>query len=202
MESKPFWAHRYDIMVWKMGQNTFASWSINVYLCEQCLFQTPRYRNWGKCGGLCIIYYSTYVVPNNKTIFFVEHRKYRHQYMLQPTPFSVIRAIASIQLHSHSLVWDKGNYACFATSSIVQAWNFDIIFAFDHIQLCFPYLSRKNNSERLIKRIDLTQYFHEFLSQSQCALSIMISTSKVPKHWKLLFTATRVTCFFLSHRSY
>ena len=61
--------------------------------------------------------------------------------MLDLVGLTIARAIASIQLHSHSLVWDKGNYACFATSSIVQAWNFDIIFAFDHIQLCFPHTS-------------------------------------------------------------
>ena len=43
----------------------------------------------GKCGGSCFAYYTGYLTPQYKTMFFVEQGNHKHQNMLKPIPLSV-----------------------------------------------------------------------------------------------------------------
>ena len=124
-----------------------------------------------KSGGSCFTPYTTYVAPNYKTIFFGKRGNPTHRYMLDLIPLSIIWTITCMQLSAHTLGCEMGcwgqvmrvvKYAYFARNkfgrlSITLWFNVVPLITFD---LCFPHI------------LNQTQFLHEFLLQSQCALSI------------------------------
>ena len=89
--------------------------------------------------------------------FFVERGSHMHQYMLEPIPFSIIRAITSMWPSSHALCCETGHWGTsddsdrLCTLCIKQVWESEYhtliqFSAFDHIRLSFHASSTKLNS--------------------------------------------------------
>ena len=134
-------------------------------------------------------------------MFFIEHGNYTHQYTLELILLSIIKNIASMRLNSslwcdwgHWIKGDKINWLC--TFFPKQAWDSKYrtliqISTFDHIRLCFPHMFKE------------TQYLHEFLSLSYCALLIATFISILLKNNLRVTTHFHMRMAYVSsHRSH
>ena len=143
---------------------------------------------WEKYRASHFSYYSTCILPNYKTIFYIKLRNNTQWNLLEPIPFSTIWTISSIWFRSHSL----------------RSWVMRLVH-----DAHFVINKFRSEYHSFIQCITFDRFPHifkptlEFLPLSQYAFSIVTFISKVLEYRELLLTLSYITrkCFW-SSRSY